>query len=261
MLNERLSERQVKKYFIQLLSAVEHIHDSGFIHRDIKLENILLSKDKQTIYLGDFGFATNYQQDIYQNEFYGSIHYCSPEICQCIPYIGPEVDIWSLGVCLYAMLFGILPFTGDDQFSIYCKIKECSYIIPSSISKECFSLLKSLLHPNITTRIDIKGIKNHPWIINPNNENITSHEYISCTKSDYPQSNVSCSFDTKKNHTIKKHHSEPQLLNEYFTTSHSSRANIRRSIRGSYINSMSQSLKSIPEETPTNTGQEVTIYS
>eukprot|EP01097_Dermamoeba_algensis_P005648 TRINITY_DN3584_c0_g2_i1.p1 TRINITY_DN3584_c0_g2~~TRINITY_DN3584_c0_g2_i1.p1 ORF type:complete len:312 (-),score=63.65 TRINITY_DN3584_c0_g2_i1:781-1716(-) len=98
-----------KKIFWSVANAVQHLHSLGVVHRDIKLENICVGRDGETK-LVDFNLCTTWSPEKKLKTYCGSLCYCAPEICLAQPYTGPEVDVWSLGVLLYVLLFCRFPF-------------------------------------------------------------------------------------------------------------------------------------------------------
>ena len=105
--NVRISVSEIKSYFSQICSAVEFLHKRGIAHRDIKLENILLCKTRNIVKLCDFGFAI---EERMSSDKCGSISYLAPEVVKSEPHYSCPLDIWALGVCLYALVYNNLPF-------------------------------------------------------------------------------------------------------------------------------------------------------
>lgn len=162
-----MSEDTARKVFRQLVSGLASIHESGWVHRDIKLENILLASAMDPldrVIIGDFGFATRWSADSYLRESYGSLHYSSPEIITAQPYIGPEVDVWSLGVVLYALCFGRLPFGAANESELAERIMSGIYNTPSSASADLIKLLAMMLHPSAKERATLHAIMNCSWL-------------------------------------------------------------------------------------------------
>eukprot|EP01099_Mayorella_cantabrigiensis_P000451 TRINITY_DN1207_c0_g1_i1.p1 TRINITY_DN1207_c0_g1~~TRINITY_DN1207_c0_g1_i1.p1 ORF type:complete len:669 (-),score=155.81 TRINITY_DN1207_c0_g1_i1:338-2275(-) len=186
---ERLDHKETKRIFLQILSAVRYLHDLRIIHRDLKAENILLDKNKNPK-LGDFGFAGFYNPDGQLNKSCGSLHYAAPELCEGKSYKGPEVDIWSLGVLLYGMITGTLPFDGYDAKEIISKICSGQFYLTKKLitaspnnpkltrvrsfykntdqldedSNKLIDLIRSILKVSPIERATLEEIETHPWI-------------------------------------------------------------------------------------------------
>ena len=111
----RLTEGEARKYFRDLVSALEYCHCNLVIHRDLKLENILLSKDGRQVKLADFGLSNLITPGLPLQTSCGSYQYTAPEVICGESYIGPASDVWSLGICLYAMVTGSLPFGSSGE--------------------------------------------------------------------------------------------------------------------------------------------------
>jgi serine/threonine protein kinase len=161
---EKLSEQEATTFFRQLVYGMDHAHKQGYLHRDIKLENLMIAQDG-SLKIGDWGFARNWSSDsLIKNEFPGSLHYASPEIVLAKPYTGPEVDVWSMGVTLYALASGCMPFFGHTDEHIVEKIKSSIFPTPPSFSKDLRDLLSHMLDENPITRYTIEQIKSHTLI-------------------------------------------------------------------------------------------------
>jgi len=160
---KRIQEDEAREIFTQLVNALEYTHNQNIIHRDIKLENILISEDNQVI-IGDWGFADYWSIGKKIKCKWGSLFYAAPEVFLGVEYTGPEIDIWSLGVVLYAMITGKLPFTGGNNSEIASKILEGSFQIPNYVSKSLSNLLTSMLQVQPIHRISMKEIKTHKWM-------------------------------------------------------------------------------------------------
>jgi len=154
--NKGLSEAHAHKFFNQLLSAIETCHKHSIVHRDIKLQNILLDASNN-IKLIDFGLSNFVENDAFRNTFCGTPAYASPEILMGTKYRGPEVDMWSLGVVLYCMLTAEFPFTTINDILIG------NFKDPQGISKECLELLHSLLTVKKELRCTLAQVLEHPW--------------------------------------------------------------------------------------------------
>ena len=160
----RLKEKEARRLFRQIVSAVDYCHQNSLIHRDIKPENILLDKD-MNVKIIDFGFSNTFQDGMLLDSFIGSPHYAAPELLQGIKYTGPEVDMWSLGVLLYVMICGRLPFKDPDMRVLYDKVKSGRIEYPLFISPESKELISLLLVVDPTKRATMETVKKHPWVM------------------------------------------------------------------------------------------------
>lgn len=190
----RLSESEARHFMHQLIDAVEFIHGKGIVHRDLKLENILLAATPSAdcagrIMVTDFGFARGYYMPEGTNGIAilrtscGSPCYAAPElVLDSSGYIGPPVDVWSCGVILYAMLMGHLPFedeafgdknqVGDGAnfaqscvYQLYRHIQQTNGTLrlSANLSPAAVDLLHRMLDVSPMTRISVAEIKTHPW--------------------------------------------------------------------------------------------------
>ncbi|KAF9813682.1 hypothetical protein IEO21_05453 [Rhodonia placenta] len=168
-----LREKDACKLFSQLISGVWYIHQKKIVHRDLKLENLLLDRHRNVI-ITDFGFANRFEHradDLMQTSC-GSPCYAAPELVISDGlYVGSAVDIWSCGVILYAMLAGYLPFDddpanpdGDNINLLYKYIVNTALSFPDYISAEARDLLSIMLVPDPTRRADLTTIMTHPWL-------------------------------------------------------------------------------------------------
>nr|XP_006811871.1 PREDICTED: SNF1-like protein kinase ssp2-like [Saccoglossus kowalevskii] len=161
---QRFTERESRKFMRQLVSAVDHMHQAGVIHRDIKVENFLMDKDLN-LKIIDFGLSNMLSSDGVLRTQCGSPAYAAPEIFSNATY-GPAVDVWSIGVNMYAMLTGELPFKVEPPSSISklhsCILQGCR--IPHTLTKDCKDLLGKMLTLSETSRITLREIMKHPWM-------------------------------------------------------------------------------------------------
>ncbi|KAJ7595980.1 Pkinase-domain-containing protein [Mycena floridula] len=158
----RLTESETKLVFGQLCLAVAYLHEKGIVHRDLKLENVLLD-ERCRVKLGDFGFTREFERGSLMETFCGTTGYASPEMLQGHKYTGPEVDVWSLGVILYCLLTGMLPFDDDDEGVMRDKIIVGEFEDPDWLSTESRDLIKSILQKDASKRLTISQILAHPW--------------------------------------------------------------------------------------------------
>uniref|UniRef100_A0A8C2EYA3 non-specific serine/threonine protein kinase n=1 Tax=Cyprinus carpio TaxID=7962 RepID=A0A8C2EYA3_CYPCA len=159
---QRLSEEEARHFFRQITSAVQYCHKNGVVHRDLKLENILLDKDLN-VKLADFGLSNRYMRGQCLDTFCGSPLYASPEIVNGLPYHGPEVDCWSLGVLLYALVYGSMPFDGTSYSILKEQIRHGRYKIPDILS-EARSLIGWMLTVKTEDRATVEDIASHWWL-------------------------------------------------------------------------------------------------
>lgn len=168
-----LKEPVAKKIFAQLVSGVDYMHSKGLIHRDLKLENLLLDKHKNVI-ISDFGFVNSCgdrNNDLMKTSC-GSPCYAAPELVLTqSPYEGRKADVWSLGVILYAMLSGYLPFDddpenedGSDIIKLYHYICKTPLTFPEYVSPLARDLLRKIIVSDPRKRIGIDAIRNHPFL-------------------------------------------------------------------------------------------------
>ncbi|EDV24358.1 uncharacterized protein TRIADDRAFT_27001 [Trichoplax adhaerens] len=161
----RMKEKEARSKFRQIVSAVQYCHQKRVIHRDLKAENLLLDGDMH-IKLADFGFSNEFTPGNKLDTFCGSPPYAAPELFQGKKYDGPEVDVWSLGVILYTLVSGSLPFDGQNLKELRERVLKGKYRIPYFMSTDCENLLKRFLILNPCKRSQLDQIMGDKWINN-----------------------------------------------------------------------------------------------
>ena len=159
----KLSENEACKFFHQIISGLDYIHQCGIAHRDFKPENIIVTNDNQILKIIDFGLSNTYEKGQLLKTACGSPCYVPPEMIKEENYNGALSDIWSAGIILYLMLCGKLPFYDDDNQILYEKILEGKYEEPEHLSGKAKDILKKILEIDVNKRINFEGIKSHPW--------------------------------------------------------------------------------------------------
>ena len=160
--NGRLPESDARRFFQQIIAAVEFCHRHNIVHRDLKPENLLLDS-QQRVKITDFGLSNITQDGNFLKTSCGSPNYAAPEVISGQLYVGPEVDVWSCGVILYVMICGYLPFDDDYIPSLFRKITEGRYNIPSFVSEPVAELLRGILKVNPVERMTIAQIRQTAW--------------------------------------------------------------------------------------------------
>lgn len=161
----KLKEDVARKYFQQLINAVDFCHSRGVYHRDLKPENLLLDEN-ENLKISDFGLsalAESKHQDGLLHTTCGTPAYVAPEVINRNGYDGAKADTWSCGVILYVLLAGYLPFHDSNLVEMYRKIGKADFKYPSVFPHEVRRLVSRILDPNPNTRISIAKIKEFPW--------------------------------------------------------------------------------------------------
>uniref|UniRef100_I3KS43 MAP/microtubule affinity-regulating kinase 3 n=1 Tax=Oreochromis niloticus TaxID=8128 RepID=I3KS43_ORENI len=167
----RAKFRQVTRPCVspQIVSAVQYCHQKHIVHRDLKAENLLLDAD-MNIKIADFGFSNEFTVGGKLDTFCGSPPYAAPELFQGKKYDGPEVDVWSLGVILYTLVSGSLPFDGQNLKELRERVLRGKYRIPFYMSTDCENLLKRFLVLNPGKRGTLEQIMKDRWINSSSDE-------------------------------------------------------------------------------------------
>ncbi|WOL13397.1 SNF1-related protein kinase catalytic subunit alpha KIN10-3 [Canna indica] len=158
----RLQEDEARRFFQQIISGVEYCHRNMVVHRDLKPENLLLDS-KCNVKIADFGLSNVMRDGHFLKTSCGSPNYAAPEVISGKLYAGPEVDVWSCGVILYALLCGTLPFDDENIPNLFKKIKGGIYTLPSHLSALARDLIPRMLVVDPMKRITIREIREHSW--------------------------------------------------------------------------------------------------
>ncbi|XP_062864525.1 maternal embryonic leucine zipper kinase-like [Trichomycterus rosablanca] len=164
--NNRLSREEMRRIFRQIVSALAYVHSQGYAHRDLKPENMMLD-EKNNIKLIDFGLCAKPEGGLGTAliEGCGTPPYLAPEIIDAQPYHGAEADVWSLGVVLYDMLCGYLPFDGDNFVELHEQITKGHYDTPDWLSPGSVLLIKEMLQVVPERRIKVEHLLDHEWVM------------------------------------------------------------------------------------------------
>uniref|UniRef100_A0A8C9VNC0 non-specific serine/threonine protein kinase n=1 Tax=Scleropages formosus TaxID=113540 RepID=A0A8C9VNC0_SCLFO len=159
----RLSEADARRKFWQILSAVEYCHNRHVVHRDLKAENLLLD-GHMNIKIADFGFGNFFQPGEPLATWCGSPPYAAPEVFEGQQYEGPQLDIWSMGVVLYVLVCGALPFDGPSLPVLRQRVLEGRFRIPYFMTEDCEHLIRRMLVLDPSKRLTVTQIKEHRWM-------------------------------------------------------------------------------------------------
>ncbi|ESO04571.1 hypothetical protein HELRODRAFT_79002 [Helobdella robusta] len=162
----RLPPKEARRFFRQIISALDFCHSHSVCHRDLKPENLLLD-DKNNIKVADFGMASLQIEGSMLETSCGSPHYACPEVIRGEKYDGRKADVWSSGVILYALLVGALPFDDDNLRQLLEKVKRGIFHIPHFVTMECQNLLRGMIEVEPNKRLTLQQIQKHPWTTVP----------------------------------------------------------------------------------------------
>uniref|UniRef100_A0A8C2DCN1 Si:dkey-16p21.7 n=1 Tax=Cyprinus carpio TaxID=7962 RepID=A0A8C2DCN1_CYPCA len=165
----RLTPKEARKFFRQIISALDFCHSHSICHRDLKPENLLLD-EKNNIRIADFGMASLQVGDSLLETSCGSPHYACPEVIRGEKYDGRRADVWSCGVILFALLVGALPFDHDNLRQLLEKVKSGVFHMPHFIPPDCQALLRGMIEVNPEKRLTLEEIQKHPWYQGGRNE-------------------------------------------------------------------------------------------
>ncbi|KAL2979054.1 hypothetical protein AAZX31_13G150400 [Glycine max] len=159
----KLSENESRRYFQQLIDAVDHCHRKGVYHRDLKPENLLLDA-YGNLKVSDFGLSALTKQGVdLLHTTCGTPNYVAPEVLSNRGYDGAAADVWSCGVILYVLMAGYLPFEEADLPTLYSRINAAEFVCPFWFSADTKSFIQKILDPNPKTRVKIEEIRKEPW--------------------------------------------------------------------------------------------------
>ncbi|KAM9377398.1 serine/threonine-protein kinase BRSK2 isoform 2-T2 [Pholidichthys leucotaenia] len=165
----RLTPKEARKFFRQIMSALDFCHSHSICHRDLKPENLLLD-EKNNIRIADFGMASLQVGDSLLETSCGSPHYACPEVIRGEKYDGRKADVWSCGVILFALLVGALPFDDDNLRNLLEKVKLGVFHMPHFIPPDCQNLLRGMIEVDASKRLTLEKIQKHTWYIGGKNE-------------------------------------------------------------------------------------------
>jgi serine/threonine protein kinase len=159
-----MEPEKVQRIFTQLIGAVSYVHQKSCVHRDLKLENILLDKH-ESVKLVDFGFTREYEgKTNYLQTWCGTVCYSAPEMLRGEKYAGEKVDVWSLGIILYALLCGELPYDEEDESATKMRILKEEPKYPDHLPPLAKDLIVSLLSKRPILRPSLADLLQHPWL-------------------------------------------------------------------------------------------------
>ncbi|CAI7618209.1 unnamed protein product [Penicillium crustosum] len=159
----KLKEKQARKFARQIASALDYSHRNSIVHRDLKIENILISKTGD-IKIIDFGLSNLFSPRGLLKTFCGSLYFAAPELLQARQYTGPEVDVWSFGIVLYVLVCGKVPFDDQSMPQLHAKIKKGVVEYPPGLTAECRHIISRMLVTDPKQRASLAEIMNHPWM-------------------------------------------------------------------------------------------------
>jgi len=164
-----LSENKARKLFTQMVRVVHQCHKRNIFHRDLKLDNFIITKDEK-IMLIDFGLCSTDTGS--STEYVGSIDFGAPEILSQKPYLPEKVDVFSLGTILYVLIFGHMPFESMERLKFLQKKipvhPKLEFMVPTQASIELQDLLTKMLRVEASRRIELQEVLRHKWMTNGN---------------------------------------------------------------------------------------------
>ncbi|ORX46729.1 Pkinase-domain-containing protein [Hesseltinella vesiculosa] len=170
----KLKERHARRFSRQIISALDYLHKNSLVHRDLKIENILISRTGQ-IKIIDFGLSNLFSPRSHLKTFCGSLYFAAPELLNAKAYTGPEVDVWSFGVVLFVLVCGKVPFDDENLPALHQKIKRGVVEYPFFLSSDCKNILSRMLVVNPSHRATTTEIMTHPWMNKGYDEMVDNH--------------------------------------------------------------------------------------
>lgn len=159
-----VKEQQARRFARGIASALDYCHHNSIVHRDLKIENVLINDDGE-VKLIDFGLSNLFFRDELLKTFCGSLYFAAPELLNAQPYVGPEIDVWSLGVVLYVLVCGKVPFEDKSMTILHAKIKRGVVEYPTWLSSQCVDLLSRMLVVAPSERATLHEVIHHPWMV------------------------------------------------------------------------------------------------
>ena len=200
----RMDEDLAHLVFRRIVAAVNHLHHLNIAHRDLKPENILFD-NLYNPKLADFGFSRDTSSNTLLTTQCGSPVYVAPEILSNKPYEGIKADIWSLGIVLYVIVVGKIPWTSTNQSQLYYQIQTCQFHVPNTLSQSLQQLITSLIDPVPKSRPSTDDILRHPWVVgssSPNPQTISNQSKSNIPFSSRPVINYNCNKNEINNNNI-----------------------------------------------------------
>eukprot|EP00435_Cladocopium_sp_Y103_P034265 s2142_g8.t2 len=157
-----IKEPEACHFFHQLMAGVEQVHSMDVVHRDIKLENLLLD-GRRNVKIADFGCSTRFRRGQTFTERCGTLNYVAPEMIAGDGYVPPQCDLWSCGVALFLLLCGNFPFEEARKRALFRKILMADYKTPKYISESAADLIANLLKTDPELRFDVPAVRAHTW--------------------------------------------------------------------------------------------------
>lgn len=252
----KLSEDKARFYFRQLVEGLEHCHNNGVCHRDLKPENLLLDTEGN-LKISDFGFSTLNIGDAdgdgdaraeLLHTTCGTPNYVAPEVLGKDGYDGKKADVWSMGVILYVLLAGYLPFDENTMAGLFQKIKAADFEYPGWFSDEARNLISKVLVPDPQQRARISDLKQHSWFTNggtepplhtsqPNNNTNNFSKPLNHPNNNNPNNN-NPNPNNNNNHTVVDHHiNSSNSSNNHSNGSVKSKSNSEKDNNGSRLES------------------------